>query len=142
MDIEVPTTGHRPGDYGLQIGRRQVVCACQQLQSADNGLWTGDNRSRVSDHRSWASKDSLRASHDGSPASNNGSCAGTYVCTRMHSYASKVYKGGEVSLRHTALFLLFLLLNMSGRATISTCDICSTRPPLHVTTSAHDHFSA
>ena len=35
MGTEVSTTSHRPGDYGLRIGRRRVACTRQHLQFAD-----------------------------------------------------------------------------------------------------------
>ena len=79
----------------------------QRLQSADDG-------SPVSDNGSQASDDGSSASDDGSWASDNGLRAGAYVCVHMHPYASRAYKGGEVSLRRMALFLLFLIPNMFG----------------------------
>ena len=92
----------------------------QWLQSADDGSRAGENESRVHNNGSLAGVDGL--------------CADAYVYARMHSYASIVYKGGEVSFRHMALFLLFLLLNISGRATTFT------RPPLCSTMSVGDHL--
>ena len=84
--------------------------------AGDNGSRVGDDGSRVDDNESWAGD-------DGSRAGNDGSQAGTYICARTHLYASRVYKGKEVSLRHMALFLLFLLPNMSSRVTTSMLNI-------------------
>ena len=92
--------GHGLGDYESWIGQRRVARARQRLQSLDNGSRASDNKSQANDDKLCAGDDGLRA--------------GAYVYARMHMYASKVYKGGEVSFRHTALFLLFWLLNMSG----------------------------
>ena len=86
--------------------------------------------------------DRSQARDDGSRASNNKSHAGAYFYARTHPSASKVYKDREVSFRHTTLFLLFLLPNMSGQAPTSMRNILSSRPPLYTTMFVQDHISA